>query len=296
MDKSLMLGSGYQSKIPALLAKPRVTKKANGDWWISGLLDNLKVNVSEAGLSIKGSPNKYWHGYNFAHLTRQEFEFSIDKLSDTFSLDIKQAKTTSLDIAYNFTMSHPVTAYYPFLGHCRYYQRQPMHNSLYYQNSLRTLIFYDKILEGKSKSQTIPDAWNNKYVLRIELRYKNRLKKQLNRASLTAQDLYSDEVYMQLIDNWVSEYQNIKKNKVMTPNIEDLTSKKAQDFLLSALVAEIGQNKVQTLVSGWNDKFTTNKEAQRFKTILNNLKGLTKESDLIKELDSKILEVQKHYR
>ena len=55
-------------------------------------------------------------------------------------------------------------------------------------------------------------------------------------------------------------------------------------------------NKVLSIIDGWNSKFTTKKEAQRFKKSLNGLSGLTIESDLIKELDTKINRVKDYYR
>ena len=89
---------------------------------------------------------------------------------------------------------------------------------------------------------------------------------------------------------------HITKNKVMNPNKETFTNKEAKDYLLSALVAEHGQNKVLNIVDGWKDKFTTKKEAQRFKKSLNGLSGLTLESNLIEELNKKVMKIKDYYR
>ena len=287
---------GYEDTIPSLLSNVGYTEKQNGNWWINGNLENLRIAVGEAGISIKGSPNKYVHGYNFAKLTRQEFQQGIEKISDAFSMDIKKSSTTKVDIAHNFCMKEDVKHYYPYLGMNKYYQRQELDNSLYYRNKQRTIIFYDKVKEGKKNGETTPLAWQNKNVLRYELRFLGRLLKQFNRSILTAEDLYKDEVYIQIIDRWILEYKNIIKNKVMNPNKETLTNREAKDYLLSALVAEFGQNKVLSIVDGWKGKFTTNKEAQRFKKSLNGLTGLTLESDLIQELDIKINRIRDYYR
>lgn len=288
--------SGYKDTIPALLSNVTYTEKQNGNWWVNGSLENLKIAVGEAGISINGSPNKYVHGYNFAALTKQEFQHGIEKISDTFSIDIKKSDASKIDIAHNFCMKEEVKHYYQYLGTCKYYTRQNYENSLYYRNKQRTIIFYDKVKEGKSKGETIPLAWEGKNVLRYELRFLGRLLKQFNRSILTAEDLYKDEVYIQILDSWSREYQNIIKNKIMNPNKETLTNREAKDYLLSALVAEYGQNKVLSIVDGWNNRFTTKKEAQRFKKSLNGLSGLTLESDLIQELDIKINRVKDYYR
>ena len=288
--------SGYKDAIPALLTDATYTEKQNGNWWINGSLENLRIAVGEAGISIKGSPNKYVHGYNFAALTRQEFQLGIEKISDTFSIDIRKSSATKVDVAHNFYMKEDVKNYYPYLGPSQYYNRQEYGNSLYFRNNQRTIIFYDKVKEGLKNGETIPQAWYGKKILRYELRFLGRLLKQFNRSILTAQDLYREEFYIQILDRWILEYQNIKKNKIMNPNIETLTNKEAKDVLLSALVAKFGQNEVLSIIDGWNDKFTTKKEAQRFKKSLNGLSGLTLESDLIQELDFQINRVKDYYR
>ena len=50
------------------------------------------------------------------------------------------------------------------------------------------------------------------------------------------------------------------------------------------------------MVDTWEDKFTTKKEAQRFKRSLEQLKGLTVESELVEELDWKFNRVKEYYR
>lgn len=296
MPSHMINWSGYKDTIPALLTDVNYTENKHGNWWANGSLENLRISVGEAGISIKGSPNKYVHGYNFANLTRQEFQWGIEKISDTFSIDIKKAGATKIDVAHNFCVKEPVKQYYQYLGMCQYYTRQEWENSIYYRNKQRTIIFYDKILEGISKGESIPAAWQGKNVLRYELRFRGRLLKQFNRSNLTAEDLYQDEFYIQILDRWLLEYQNIKKNKIMNPNKETFTNKEAKDYLLSALVSQFGQNKVLSIVDGWSNKFTTKKEAQRFKKSLNGLPGLTLESDLINELDNKINMIKDHYR
>ena len=137
--------SGYKDTIPALLTNTGYSEKQNGSWWINGNLENLRIAVGEAGISIKGSPNKYVHGYNFAQLTRQEFRQGIEKISDTFNIDIKKASATKIDIAHNFVMKEDVRHYCQYLGASQYYNRQEFDNSIYYRNKQRTIIFYDKV-------------------------------------------------------------------------------------------------------------------------------------------------------
>lgn len=287
---------GYIDTVPLLLSNISTTKKTNGLEWINGQIRNLLVSVSELGISIKGSPNKFVHGYNFAKLTRQETELFIEELSDLFHLNVGNSKVNKIDLSHNFIMKENVQNYFHLLGNAQYYKRQAYENSIYYRNQKRTILFYDKIKEGKKKGESIPLIWQNKNVLRYELRYTQRLLNQFNRLELLANDLYNEDFYISIIDNWILEYQKINKNMMLEPIKENITNRDAKEYLLSFLIEEKGQNYISELVKSWEHKFSTTKEVQRFKKSLQNLAGFTIESDLIKELDYKISSIKDHYR
>lgn len=287
---------GYLEKIPTLLTNVSFHQKQDGHDYLTGNLENLYISISVAGFSINGSLNKYWYKDNFNKLTRQEVQHCTELLEDTLHLNLKNAEVKKFDIAHNFMMEAPVQNYYSLLGDSQRYNRLCQEKSVYYSNNLRTKLFYDKVDEGKRKGFQIPPIWLNRNVLRYELRFKGRLNTQFKTNQILMKDLYDEQFYMRSIDWWIKEYSIIKKNRLLTPNISNMTTKNAKDYLLSALIELVGQNEVTTLTDTWKGNFSTPKEAQRFKKSLNSMKNLTEESPLIEELDKKILRVKEYYR
>ena len=291
-----MLNSGYLDKIPSILTNVSVHQKQNGINYITGNLENLNISVSLAGFSLNGSLNKFWHKDNFNKLTRQQVEHCTELLEDTFQIGLKNAQIKKFDIAHNFLMQSPVKDYYNLLGESVRYNRLTQANSVYYNNGQRVKLFYDKVSEGKAKGYEIPQIWLDRNILRYELRFTGRLAKQFKKSEVLMQDLFDEKFYISSINYWAEEYLEIKKNQLLTPQIMNMTSKNAKDYLLSALIELVGHNEVTKLTESWKPNFSTNKESQRFKNSLKNMKGLTEDSPLMAELDKKVLRTKEYYR
>lgn len=290
------LNSGYLEKIPSNLTNVSLHQRQNGIEYITGSLENLNISVSLAGFSLNGSLNKFWHKDNFNKLTRQQVEHCIELLEDTFQMELKDAEMKRFDIAHNFIMQSPVKHYYNLLGESARYNRLSQENSVYYNNGQRIKLFYDKVCEGKAKGFEIPQIWSDRNVLRYELRFIGRLAKQFKKSQVLMKDLFNEQFYISSVDYWANEYLEIKKNQLLTPQIMNMTSKNAKDYLLSALIELVGHNEVTKLTESWKPNFSTSKEAQRFKSSLKNMKGLTEDSPLMAELDKKILRTCEFYR
>ncbi|WP_374365136.1 phage/plasmid replication protein [Cloacibacterium sp.] len=295
-NKENLKDCGYLQKVPTLLRNTTHSIRSNGIEYITGYLDNLLVSVSENGLSIKGSLNKFWYDDNFCKLTRQEAQHSIEKLQDLLQVNLLNADIKRLDIAHNFIMNEEVKNYYNFLGDCNYYKRLSQADSIYYNNGLRTKLFYDKVKEGKTKGAETPQIWQKSNVLRYELRFMKRLPKQFKKSQVLVSDLFDENFYINTIDSWINEYVEIKKNRLLTPNIDNMTSKNSLEYLLSAYIEKFGKSFADDFLELNKNNFSTTKEASRSKKKLKELKGLTEESPLMKELDSKILRVKEYYR
>lgn len=288
--------SRYFERVPAILSNIGHTSKENGIEYLSGSIENLKVTIGKTGISVNGSLNKYLHSDNFQKINRQQTEIAINKLSDILSINFDRAKVQKVDISHNFIMNEPAENYYSFLGECTHYQKMLQPSSLYFQNKLKKLLFYNKVAEGEYRKQDLPIVWQNKNVLRYEMRYVSRFASQMNRSVIYAMDLYNESFYIEMIDKWIAEYFKIKKNKLFKPKSTDMTSKTAKDFLLSAFIEMYGLNETIELTKQWKLNFSTPKEAQRLKKDLQNLKGMTEQSPLIEELDKKIQRVKEYYR
>ena len=75
---------------------------ANGSTCTSGSLDNLRVNINEMSVTIKGSLAKYYLGNNFQTLSQKTTSEAIEKLSDDLNLDINLCKVSRIDLSTNF--------------------------------------------------------------------------------------------------------------------------------------------------------------------------------------------------
>ncbi len=208
-------GIHFIDSIPELLTN--VTNQGigeNGNRWISGTLDSLKVNISDTTVSIKDrSLCKYYLGENFKTLSRGDTQRAIEKISDCLHLPFESAKITRIDLAHNIILKHPPELYYPYLGEAKYYQRLPQPNSIYYNNQQRQLCFYNKELEQAAKKQTIPELYKGNNPIRYEFRLKSRLRQQLKVNELTASMLYDEVFFRALSKRWKDEYLHIQKIK-----------------------------------------------------------------------------------
>lgn len=286
----------YLSDIPYLLSGTTHSIKDNGMRYTTGHLENLKITVSEYGIFVNGSLNKFWHDYNYGKLTRQEAQMSIEKLQDLLKVEMLTAKVNRIDIAHNFIMDNDVRCYYDYLGDSTYYKRLAQPDSLYYNSGIKTKLFYDKVKEGKTKGAETPKIWSDNNVLRYELRFLNKIPQQFKKPQLLASDLYEESFYISIVNKWIDEYLEIKKNRLMTPKIDNMTSKNTLEYLLSAYIDKYGQDFANEFIETNKGNFSTSKELTRSKKKLQDLKGLTEESPLMKELDGKVLRIKEYYR
>jgi hypothetical protein len=270
--------------------------KQDGTVYFSGHTLGMKTSVSLNGLSLTGSLCKSYLNDNFQTLTRQCTQRAIEQLSDIIHISLNGAKVSRVDIGQNFIVNEAPEKYYYFLGNSKHFERLEQPHSITYQQGLRTKLFYNKVEEAKSKKLLLPKIFENRHVLRYELRFMSRLPKQFNKATVTAQDLYNEAFYIDMLQRWIDEYSIIHKNKLLTPKTETMTTKEATEYFLAMLIEMQGQNNALEMASHLKDRFPSQREFKRFKAKINSLKDLTQESDLIKELGTKINRVAESFR
>lgn len=276
--------------------------KQDGQAFYSGFLSNYKVNVFQSGISFKGSLAKYFLPDNFHTLNRGDSQRAIEMMADEIHLPISQAKVTRIDFAQNFLMKYEPKAYYSYLGECRYYQRFCQPDSLYYNNGLRTKLFYNKVAEGRARGLRLPDVWSDQHVLRYELRFTSRLPQQFNLAEVKASTLYDEQFYISLVRQWIDEYEAITKKNDFNFKSERMNSPK--DFwkqLHLVAVNAIGQERLMQMIEEMRHKKAFDKPEyySRLKKELRELcktPDLTTSSNMIAELDKKIEMAKKFYR
>lgn len=274
----------------------------DGQVYVSGYLNNYKINISEQGISLKGSLAKYFLPDNFHTLTRSDSARAFEMMADELCLPIQKAKVSRIDFAQNFLMDFEPEAYYSFLGECQYYKRLPQAKSLYFTNALRQKLFYNKIAEGKAKGMSLPDVWNGQNVLRYEMRFTSRLPKQFNQTEITASSLSDEKFYMAIFDKWLAEYEAINKLHSINYNLSDMNSPK--DFkkqLELFAIKMIGQDRIMQDIENLRHQKAFDKPEyySRLKKEIKELcktPEMTAPSVLVAELDKKIKSSKRNYR
>ncbi len=270
--------------------------------YMSGTLNNFKVNLSESGASFKGSLAKYFLSDNFSTLTRSDTARAIEQMANEIHLPVALSKVSRIDFAQNFLMDYEPEAYYNYLGESNHYERLKYSKSIAYKNGLRYKTFYNKVAEGRAKKMIIPDVWIDQNVLRFELRHTSRLPKQFNMAEVNVSSLSDEKFYMELCDRWEAEYEAINKINSINLNLIDMKSEK--DFykqLELFAVHTIGHDKLMEAIEEMRIRkvFTHPEYYSRLKSGLKKLcetPKLTASSELIIELDKKIKDAKRYYR
>ena len=279
-----------------------------GEMWVMGNIDNLKVSMSMAGISIKGSLAKYLLPDNTYTLTRDQVREAIERLSDSLHLPVTQAKVTRIDISTNFIMNNEVTRYFDVLGLCTYYNRSQVADStLYYhskgKNQARTMAFYDKAREVSNRLGTIPDVYAGTNLLRYEMRWNTRLPQQLNEPEITGSLLYDPRFYHKLVKSWADNYFKIEKKKQLKTeamnNIETVTD--GVEYICALALNRLSLDEVQSILRMLkaNNVYKDPKYYTRLKNKLSDIANkadISETSDLVEELNNEMRQVLAYMR
>lgn len=251
------------------------------------LVNKHKITFSQFSLA------KLRFGTNLKTLTRGDTQQLIEHMTDELHLPIKEARLTRIDIAQHIPLKQPPEVYLPMLGPLQYYDRLEQPHSIRYQNTKRTIVFYNKIEEQQQKKRIIEELYKGANLLRYELRFISRLPQQFNQPKVPMSLLINQSFYFELVQRWKKEYLAIKK---VSTNTECLcptsSSKKLIEQLAATSVLQIGQNNIIKLISEWQMVNTiTKKQAFDLRQAIQKIStaGIRAETnDLILELDKKI--------
>jgi hypothetical protein len=258
-----------------------------------GWLKNIRVTVSSSGVSITGSLCKFFNGNNYYSMSRNQTMLCILTLQVALGLSLQNAIVRRIDFGCCLIMTAKPENYFTGLGMCGRYESVQREHSLYYETGYKSLIFYNKNSEMMSHRYAVLPEEMYSNTLRYELRLKKNLNYQLNREQVLVRDLYELSFYTDMIIRWANEYKLIHKNQTLQPFKNKLTAKDGIEFTLASLMILQGTNNVTRLISVVKDKFTQGSYA-RYQKKLKSLKFLSKESELITELNTKILQIKEN--
>ena len=266
------------------------------DRWTRGELDNLKVTMTSNTVSVKGSICKYHFGNNLYTLSMKDTKEVINSISESLGLNMNKASVSRVDWSTNLSTTHPPTLYMPKLGDLSRFNRLENPNSIYYNQSAKRLLFYDKMIEAKKKKVEIPEEFIGKNLLRYEMVLNSKVNKHLN-SDVNGNSLYREEIYKKMADLWYSYYKDINKISDRGIKIKMEQIKTERDFeraLLTGLAQKLGIEEINHLIKQMKSKgvFKHNEYYSRLRSKFKKLcKEDIDENDIISEINKKIDEV-----
>jgi hypothetical protein len=299
LDKA---GGSVMNCLPFLTNLSDTYKQDTGKTYVAGNAGNLRVGISDYGISITGSLAKFYLGTNLHSLNRSDTRRAFEMMADTLQLPIQKATVSRVDIGVNLMTDYKPELYYPFLGPSRYYQRLVQPKSISYQHTLRSNKFYNKIAESKSKGVSIPEVYKGKHLMRNEVCYMQRLSKQFNQAIITPDTLTDERFYMGMYDRWFKEYEAIQKiglakmdtKKISTPNdyLNQLLAISIQEKGLDTILHHVEIMREQKVFKHSAYYSNLKKEIKRLSSGV----ATTEAPELIQELNKKVARAKAHYR
>ncbi|MDR0421389.1 MAG: hypothetical protein LBH72_00050 [Proteiniphilum sp.] len=296
-------GNGFEASTNFLSNAKETVNRNTGEIWTVGSLDNLKVTVSMAGISIKGSLAKFLLPDNTYTLNRHQVKDALQKLSDDLHVDLINASVIRLDVAANFIVKHEPSRYFDALGLCRHFNRlQTAESTLSYQTKgkepKKAMIFYDKTMEVQQRGGTIPDVYQGANLLRYESRWNTRLPQQLKVPEVKGRTLFDKSFYGKMIARWADNYFNIDKRKILKADAMERieTVSDAMDYICAVALQRLPPDEVQNILAELKQKgvFENRNYYSRLNKKLKDITGMADISNsdvLTKELDAEVRQV-----
>lgn len=291
----------FLAEIPARLSNISQHDYGNG-LVIAGKLGNMRVVVRETGIKIENSLAKYLLGNNIERMRLSDNKRAIEKLSDELNLPLHNGLITRFDYALNIEVREEVESYLPYLGDLGRYQRYESKRGLNYKTAPREIAIYDKIAEMKKRREPIAPYYIGKNMMRIEKRYLLNASKYFNRSEIKASDLYDEAFCLQVMDDWLNDYLRIKKLKNTLIDMRKTTTIK-ELYSIGVLALVQLQGGELAALSHVQERQRrgelTRKQAYDFKNAIrasSKLELVSKDNELIKELDEKVKEAVNYYR
>lgn len=272
-----------------------------------GYKECIKVKEYRDRIRLECSLPKLLKGQNIYSLSYEETLEALRQIGEKLGVDIWEGIIRRLDIEFTIETKYEVAQYFKFFSSSNFLTRsQIKKTSLYYQNTLKTINFYDKVLEIKKKKEVIPQIFQDKNLMRFECRYMNNFLKQhaknFNLKNFTIESLKEHSVYIYLVDLAFKEYEAIEKIRKPIKHF-NIQSKSLFQEQLARLGIEAfgGINKLLDTVDALRaiDHEIPKEYFSRRKKELNTLcqkPEVTEISGLIRELDFKINNIFKRIK
>lgn len=242
------MGDEYPHLVTLLEDAKEQTDLETGEIKTYGSLQGMKVGIYPTAIRIEGSIAKFlYDGGNLIPLNRHTTEEAVKKLSEALQINLEDARVSSLEFGANFVMRYKPSEYLKRMGELPRRQRYTFNvDTLYYRRKGKeqpdTFCMYDKISDAKAKGMPIPQGFEDKNLLRVELRLNGSLAKQMGVPEVAASTLYDRQFYAKIRNRFINTYFSISKlNKLNTHFMESIkTPKDAVDGFLGLMLAKAG--------------------------------------------------------
>ena len=242
-------GDEYPHLVTLLSDAKEQTDLQTGEIKTYGSLQGMRVGIYPTAIRIDGSLPKFLYaGGNVIPLNRHTTEEAVKKLSEALQINLDDAMVSALEFGANFLMRHKPSEYLKRMGELPRRQRYTFNvDTLYYRHRGKeqpdTFCLYDKISDAKAKGMPIPAGFEDKNILRVELRLNGSLAKQMGVPEVKASTLYDRQFYAKIRNRFINTYFSISKlNKLNTHFMESIkTPKDAVDGFLGLMLAKAGQ-------------------------------------------------------
>ena len=252
-DKVTIWKSRMRDEYPHLVTLLEDAKEQTdletGEIKVYGSLQSIRVGIYPTAIRIEGSLPKFlYEGGNVIPLNRHTTEEAVKKLSEALQINLEDAMVSALEFGANFLMRHKPSEYLKRMGELPRRQRYTFNvDTLYYRHRGKeqpdTFCMYDKISDAKAKGMPIPQGFEDKNLLRVELRLNGSLAKQMGVPEVAASTLYDRQFYAKIRGRFINTYFSITKiNKLNANFMESIkTPKDAVDGFLGLMLSKAGQ-------------------------------------------------------
>ena len=243
------MGDEYPHLVTLLEDAKEQTDLQTGEIKAYGSLQGMRVGIYPTAIRIDGSLPKFLYaGGNVIPLNRHTTEEAVKKLSEALQINLEDAGVSSLEFGANLVMRYKPSEYLKRMGELPRRQRYTFNvDTLYYRHKGKeqpdTFCLYDKVSDAKAKGMPIPQGFEDKNLLRVELRLNGSLAKQMGVAEVKASTLYDRQFYNKIRCRFINTYFSITKiNKLNANFMESIkTPKDAVDGFLGLMLAKAGQ-------------------------------------------------------
>ena len=244
------------------------------------------VDFTNLGMYVSGSLNKLVNdGSNLFDMDLGKTREAIQKLTDNLKLDFFNGKLIELEFGANLIVKHKPCLYFPRLvEYPRKHRDEVSKTTLYFvrenKNDSERIKFYDKIVEATKNKMHVPDEYQGKNVLRVEICWSKKLARQLKEYDVTGQTLLSADFFNKLVDMFCDSYDKIKKQKIIDC---DMTKIKSSNDLADYVLADIF-----SMVSDFDKQVEARLRQAKEANVLKSARDYTRAKDRIRRMKEKL--------